>query len=358
MFKSNQKKEATMELMEMRPAEFPRILIEYNALLKMHQIVQTCSAEVGWLGSVEINDGAYVITDVYLLKQKVTGTTTDLDENALSDLLYNILESDPEKYNTIKLWGHSHVNMPCVPSGTDDSTFKEYYVDNPFFIRLIANKKEEMRIDIAIKEDGVIYKKVPWEVIYPFSIIEAMDTYDEVLKLLEAAEANVNEIKNGIEASFKEELASEIKEKVIEEKKYTSYYSSYWKDKDKKEEKQETLPYKWQDEEMDDYSNWYDYYGYQGECEYEDVYNEEEEKIMKSCDTGKKIKCGSQKVPLSELFDNYEILEFAETTKNWKELRNVLMGDQRVTNYHKQDFIDMLDSVRTWYREYKRRISA
>ena len=159
MFKKNTTKTYKMQMDE-KATEVPKIYIKYEAALKMNQIINTCDAEVGWLGSVEENDGAYTITDVYLLKQRVNGATCELDENALSDLLCDMVQNKPEEYNKIKLWGHSHVDMAVNPSGQDDETFTEYYQDNPYFIRLIANKKEEMRIDIAIKDEGYVYYNV------------------------------------------------------------------------------------------------------------------------------------------------------------------------------------------------------
>ena len=103
MFK-NVTEKPTMEKLEAKTTDIPKLYIKYEALLKMNQIVNTCTAEVGWLGSVEEKDRVFYVTDVFLLKQKVTSVTTELDEEALSDLLLQMVNEDPEKYNTIKLW--------------------------------------------------------------------------------------------------------------------------------------------------------------------------------------------------------------------------------------------------------------
>ena len=127
MFKKNSPKPSRIK-MEERADNAPNIIITYPALLKMRQIVQTCSAEVGWLGSVTKKDNNYIIDDVYLLKQSVTGATTELDEEDMNSMLRNILiKEGEEKYNSIRVWGHSHVNMQVFASGQDDDTFKEYY---------------------------------------------------------------------------------------------------------------------------------------------------------------------------------------------------------------------------------------
>src|SRR5690606_38028013 len=56
-----------------------------------------------------------------------------------------------------------HVNMGVTPSGQDDlqmKTFKDGGHD--WFIRLIANKKGEMKLDIYDYNAGVAYIDVPW----------------------------------------------------------------------------------------------------------------------------------------------------------------------------------------------------
>ena len=328
----------TKEPMEERKIDLPKIFITYEALLKMNQIVNTCTAEVGWLGSVKTGKDGYYITDVYLMKQSVSGVTTELDEDDLHDFFQNLIINDPDKYNTIKLWGHSHVKMPVNPSSQDDETFKEYYQDNPFFIRLIANQKEDMRIDIAIKEDGYIYYNVPWEIVYPKSIIEAMEMYAEASEILKEAEENIKKARANVENSFKDEINKEIKAKVVEERKVSKNTKA--------------LPYAWGDNE---YESYYDYY-YGYDQEYEEDYMDY---IMQKCDSGTKIKVTegntTKYANVTDVFEPMEIIEVATLCSNWKGVRDYFADDERVKTYSKKNYIDLFNEIIKINKEYERR---
>ena len=113
---------------------------------KMELYCDLSDGEIGWLAFVEKFDNqGFLITDCVLLKQEVNGTTTEIDPMALIEF-WN--ETPIEKQCKIKCWGHSHVNMSPTPSGQDDSQMEYFKDGNPWFIRLITNKKREYNIDI------------------------------------------------------------------------------------------------------------------------------------------------------------------------------------------------------------------
>lgn len=124
-----------------------------QARQKMEMYCDLSDGEIGWLAFVEKFDGVgFLITDCVLLKQEVNGTTTEIDPMALIEF-WN--ETAPEKQCKIKMWGHSHVNMSPTPSGQDDSQMEYFKDGNPWFIRLITNKKREYHIDIFDYEHGL-----------------------------------------------------------------------------------------------------------------------------------------------------------------------------------------------------------
>ena len=339
MFKST-KTAPTKKRMEERACDVPKVYITYEALLKMNQIVNTCTAEVGWLGSVVKKDNEYYVTDIYLMKQLVTGVTTELDEEDLHNFFQNLIMTDPDKYNSIKLWGHSHVKMQVNPSGQDDETFKEYYQDNPFFIRLIANQKEDMRIDIAVKEDGFVYYDIPWDVVYPNSVIEAMQMYAEASDVLKQAEEAVVKAKENIEKSFKDEIDEEIKKKVVKESEVRRSTS---------------LPYAWGSNE---YESYYDYYYGYGTYDEEDYMLH----IMQKYDTGNKVKITEGNttsfVNVTDAFEPLEIIEAGAVCRNWKGLRDYFVDDERVSTYTKKNYIDLFNEIVKINKEYERRTAS
>lgn len=189
---------------------------------KMELYCDLSEGEIGWLAFVEKFDKqGFLITDCVLLKQEVNGATTEIDPMALIEF-WN--ETPIEKQCQIKMWGHSHVNMSTNPSGQDDSQMDYFKDGNPWFIRLITNKKREYHIDIFDYENGL---KIH------------MDQAD-----LKTFNPHANDLRKTIE--------DEIKEKVTEKKykaattysagkSYTgkSVYSSYSR---KNQEKKETKP--------------------------------------------------------------------------------------------------------------------
>ena len=120
---------------------------------KMEMYCDLSDGEIGWLAYVEQFDkNGFLITDCALLKQEVHSTTTEITAEGLLEFWNN---TPPEQQCKIKLWGHSHVNMSPSPSGQDDSQMEYFKDGNPWFIRLITNKKREYHIDIYDYEHGI-----------------------------------------------------------------------------------------------------------------------------------------------------------------------------------------------------------
>lgn len=164
------------------------LFIKAEAKAKMEMYCDLSDGEIGWLAFVEkVGNSGYLITDCVLLKQEVNGTTTEIDPSALIEF-WN--ETPVEEQCKIKCWGHSHVNMGVTPSGQDDSQMEYFKDGNPWFIRLITNKKREYHIDIFDYEHGV---KVH------------MDQSD-----LQVYNPKLNEMRAQIEAEIKDKVSKKI----------------------------------------------------------------------------------------------------------------------------------------------------
>lgn len=123
-----------------------------QARQKMEIYCDLAEGEIGWLAFVEKFDTGFLITDCALLKQEVHSTTTEITPEGLLEFW----NSTPvERQSQIKLWGHSHVNMSPTPSGQDNSQMDYFKDGNPWFIRLITNKKREYYIDIYDYANGI-----------------------------------------------------------------------------------------------------------------------------------------------------------------------------------------------------------
>lgn len=121
-----------------------KIMLSPEVYSEVMYLVNKCDKEISGLGKVKIvGDKVYVVKQ-YLLEQEVTGTTTDIDENAVSKLLYEAYKDGGLAEGELLWWWHSHVDMGVFWSGTDHATIKEFGKNGRIFAT-VFNKKREMR---------------------------------------------------------------------------------------------------------------------------------------------------------------------------------------------------------------------
>ena len=207
-------------------AKKPMVLFSSDAILKMKLYTKEVNDEVGWLGTVNKIGNNYYVSDVFLFEQDVHGTTTEITPEGLTTFAEEILQEEDgvEKWNNMKLWGHSHVNMGVFASSQDDKQIKELKANTDFFIRVIMNKKDEIKIDII--DDDVVVENAD------FAEINNQDVTN-LLKLIEEAKAQIEEIKLKREEELAVEVKKEVKEKVREKRTVTTaigmgHYGSFY----------------------------------------------------------------------------------------------------------------------------------
>lgn len=178
-----------------------RLYFSQEAYDKMRLYVELCQDEIGWLGYVDKleNDTGYFVSDVFLVKQEVHGTTTELDPNGIMEHYSSLTDEQQRTFvDKCRLWGHSHVNMGVTPSGQDDTQGKALSEDaNDFYIRLITNKKGDY--------DITFYDKV----------INAKITTDEVVIF----DPNAIELRQRIKAEMEEKVKKKTYTPATIEKK-------------------------------------------------------------------------------------------------------------------------------------------
>lgn len=142
------------------------VMISQEAWRDMQMIVALSDKEVGWLGEVtqfeNKDEIVYLLETIHVPIQQVHAATCELDAADQSRIAMEL--KAPEK---LKLWGHSHVNMPTSPSGQDLSEFKERCnITNDFSIMLIINKKDAVTAYIYNKMYNITVEDVAVSVIY------------------------------------------------------------------------------------------------------------------------------------------------------------------------------------------------
>jgi hypothetical protein len=114
--------------------------------------VNKSTKEVSWFGTVDFDKDIqqFKVKKVYLLKQEVSGATTDICEDALAQLMYQVHKEDPMA--ELRWWGHSHVNMSVFWSGEDKNTIRQLGY-NGWILASVFNKKREVRSAFCTKVD-------------------------------------------------------------------------------------------------------------------------------------------------------------------------------------------------------------
>ena len=149
-----------------------KVTIPSEIYQKLLHYVDACPIEISGLGDIEFDPitDTFLLTEIYLFKQKCTSTTTKLDNDALDKFNFKRIK---DGLTLPRFWWHSHASMGVFWSSTDEDCMKELK-NNDYSISLVANHKHEMlcRI-IQWKPFPVLVDDVPVQVDYSVPEIPA-----------------------------------------------------------------------------------------------------------------------------------------------------------------------------------------
>lgn len=166
----------------------PKILITPEAFRSMACLVDLCDQEVGWLGTVSRIGNDFLIEEIFLLKQKVNSSTTEITVEGFTEFISeNLLgEGGLNLVQKLRFWGHSHVNMGTSPSGQDDQQMQVFAGDcQDFFIRGILNKRGRMEFTLYLYSVGIEIEDVPWSIYDPIQEAEKGKWQTEISQKVE-----------------------------------------------------------------------------------------------------------------------------------------------------------------------------
>lgn len=128
------------------------------AYFKMYALIDSFDSEVAWHGIAERVDDGYLVSDILVYPQEVTGATVNTDQKGYEQWLMGL---DDDTFNRVRFQGHSHVNMGVSPSGVDtthQSRIVEQLGEDDFYIFVIANKKHKFYARILEGRDNIEYE--------------------------------------------------------------------------------------------------------------------------------------------------------------------------------------------------------
>lgn len=115
-----------------------------DAYAKTIALIQDSDKEVAWhctAHRVEDKVGQYIVSDVLVYPQEVTGETVNTDQAEYEKWMMDL---DDDTFNNLRMQGHSHVNMGTTPSSVDlehQEKIVQQLEDDMFYIFIIWNKK-------------------------------------------------------------------------------------------------------------------------------------------------------------------------------------------------------------------------
>ena len=135
------------------------IVFTPEAYVKMVTLIYKYDSEVAWHGTVNrLAEDCFLITDILVYPQEVTGTTVNTDQDKYQQW---IMEIDGEVFDKLHMQGHSHVTMQTSPSVTD-LTHQEAILsqldEDRFYIFMIWNKRMEHNIKIYDMASNTLYE--------------------------------------------------------------------------------------------------------------------------------------------------------------------------------------------------------
>ena len=134
------------------------VSITPTAYLKMMSLVEEFTSEVAWHGTVERDGTHFCIKDIFVYPQVVTGVTVTPDQVEYTNWLYNLEDED---FNSLRFHGHSHVNMPTSPSGTDiqfQTDMLAKLTDDDYYIFVIWNKRGDFTFRVYDLATNSLYE--------------------------------------------------------------------------------------------------------------------------------------------------------------------------------------------------------
>ncbi|OGE75418.1 MAG: hypothetical protein A3K05_00145 [Candidatus Doudnabacteria bacterium RIFCSPHIGHO2_01_48_18] len=187
----------------------PRVLFTRDAFQDNSHLVDICPAEVGWMGHVRRVGNDFLIHRIFLVEQEVSGSTCELDSEALAGYAVSCLsEPDGEElFNSIRFWGHSHANMGTSPSGQDESQLHDLANrGGDFFLRGIFNKLGRAEFTIALPSAGIWLRDAEWQV--------------------------VDEVNEARKAHWQNLVSEKVREKVFVSQFSSEFYGRNWRNGD------------------------------------------------------------------------------------------------------------------------------
>lgn len=138
------------------------VLFTPEAWIKMTALIAVFDKEIAWHGVAHRSDETpytYIISDILVYPQTVTGTSVEMDEAEYA--LWIAQGGDDERMFNLRMQGHSHVNMHVSPSLVDlghQEKIVRMLGDDDFYIFMVWNKSYQRSIKIYDMQRNTLFE--------------------------------------------------------------------------------------------------------------------------------------------------------------------------------------------------------
>lgn len=156
-------------LLPKQPSDI-KVVFEYDALQKIKEWTKCTVKEISGMLLVDHVGNTFTVLDVFLLKQTNTAGYTDIDDEALGKLVYDLAIKDKEDNGTrcaqLRGWWHSHANMGTFWSGTDNECIDSKIDDRgpEWWLSIETNRNGVLRARLDIKQPRMMIDELQWSV--------------------------------------------------------------------------------------------------------------------------------------------------------------------------------------------------
>jgi hypothetical protein len=184
-----------------------KVIFNIKAYTKLRQYVCKVNTEISGLGIIEKDKGKGILTvkDIWLLPQKCTAATTEISKDGMAKF-YDKMISEGKDTSLIKLWWHSHCDMPVFWSPTDTGTVEDFDTEQPqenWFLSIVTNKEAKIKCRLDIFDPvRITLDNLPWEVDFsdPETDKEVTDdmttNYEEIIEPIDDILDDIDLINN------------------------------------------------------------------------------------------------------------------------------------------------------------------
>lgn len=139
--------------------------IQDRAWAKLRYFVDNTDGEISGLGKIERDGDNFVVTDVQIFTQSVSGAHSDIPAQALAQFQVELMRQG-ESMEQWVLWWHSHAKMGVFFSQRDKDTIDES-TDFRYMVSLVTNHKHELTARVDVYEPARLYSAIDVVVLEP-----------------------------------------------------------------------------------------------------------------------------------------------------------------------------------------------